>query len=487
MEQDMCRRSLFIFSFKIIAVRLILAASILLGYIHHVLPQYGQGYNASLIDKAERLKSVSSPKMVLLGNSNLSFGLESSLLQTRFGMPVINMGLHGGAGNAFHEEMAKIKVEKDDIYIVCHTDFADYDTMEDAMVVWTALENNYSLWNLLRWKDMRRMAEGFPVYLKKCLNLYALNTGNADVGGVYSRKAFNEYGDIEVYREGNINVQQNDVRVPEIDEITVNRLNELNAYLQKRGAVMLVAAYPIANGEMTADAEEFISFQKELARRLDCAVISNYVDYMIDYSYFYEPLFHLDSTGARLRTEQLIKDLERWREAPDRYKDADMSRDIYEDILSDAMLSHITDFHKYLSALKKAGDRYCVFLSMKETVSGSMDDTDKRMLKDLGVGAAVHNPQKGYIAVSDCGRVTEKKDDNLLELSGRLDSGPVYHMTSIRNDHGMDCSIILDGREYSKNQKGINMIVYSRETGRVLDSVSFDICLGEMRSVRNIE
>ena len=31
------------------------------------------------------------------------------------------------------------------------------------------------------------------------------------------------------------------------------------------------------------------------------------------------------------------------------------------------------------------------------------------------------------------------------------------------------------------------MIVYSRETGRVLDSVSFDICLGEMRSVRNIE
>ena len=180
MEQDMCRRSLFIFSFKIIAVRLILTASILLGYIHHVLPQYGQGYNASLIDKAERLKSVSSPKMVLLGNSNLSFGLESSLLQTRFGMPVINMGLHGGAGNAFHEEMAKIKVEKDDIYIVCHTDFADYDTMEDAMVVWTALENNYSLWNLLRWKDMRRMAEGFPVYLKKCVKLSALDTGNAE-------------------------------------------------------------------------------------------------------------------------------------------------------------------------------------------------------------------------------------------------------------------------------------------------------------------
>ena len=98
--------------------------------------------------------------------------------------------------------------------------------------------------------------------------------------------------------------------LPEINDTCVNRLNELNSYLKKRGATMVVAGYPIGKGEFTPPEEDFVSFRQELQGRLDCQVISDYRDYFFDYDYFYNSFLHLTTEGAKLRTEQLIKDLE---------------------------------------------------------------------------------------------------------------------------------------------------------------------------------
>ena len=49
-----------------------------------------------------------------------------------------------------------------------------------------------------------------------------------------------------------------------------------------------------------------------------------------------------------------------------------------------------------------------------------------------------------------------------------------YTITSVTDSNGWVNSIILNGREYSKDTKGINIVVYSNETHRILDTVSFD-------------
>lgn len=46
----------------------------------------------------------------------MAFGFQSEQIEEAFGLPVVNLGLHGGLGNAFHEEMAKINVCEGDIY-----------------------------------------------------------------------------------------------------------------------------------------------------------------------------------------------------------------------------------------------------------------------------------------------------------------------------------------------------------------------------------
>lgn len=67
-----------------------------IGFLLHLSPQYLGNYQASLIDKVERLESIQEPKIVLIGDSNLAFGIDSERIEEAFGMPVVNMGLHGG-------------------------------------------------------------------------------------------------------------------------------------------------------------------------------------------------------------------------------------------------------------------------------------------------------------------------------------------------------------------------------------------------------
>lgn len=279
-----------------------------------VMPQYRYSYTASLCDKIERLKSIDEPKIVLIGNSNLTFGVNSEILEEAFDMPVVNMGLHGSMGNAFHEEMAKVNLNEGDIIVVAHTEYSDHDKITDPVTTWLAVENHPQLWQLIRSKDIPDMYFSFPTYAKKALTLWASKEGNEqDLGTVYSRFAFNEYGDVAFERKTrSYTFTEKSVRVPKVNEICTNRLNELNRYVTDHGASLVIAAYPIAYGEFTPSAEEYVQFQTKLQEALDCTVISDYRDYFIDYDYFYDTEYHLTNEGADLRTRQLVYDLEQW-------------------------------------------------------------------------------------------------------------------------------------------------------------------------------
>ena len=461
-------------------IKLILFGGMLLCYMNYVLPQYDGGYNSSLVDKAARIESIDGPKIVLLGNSNLSFGIDSSLIEEQMGMSVVNMGLHGGAGNVFHEEMGKLNVCEGDIYVVCHTGYSDSDVIQDPMIVWTSIENHYDLWKLLRGKDIRPMIMEFPTYLKKSLDLFASGTGNIDGGYVYSRSAFNEYGDIALPREETFEFTE-DIVVPGINDITVNRLNELNRYLEARGATLLVAAYPVANGIFTADAQEFLDFQENLATQLECPVISNFVDYMFDYSYFFDTNVHLNSAGAKLRTEQLIADLKAWQNAESKSKDATFENDMYQDILSDVMLSHITDIKEYLETLNGGRNRYSIFLSADIETAEGLNETVFNLFREAGLAADMQDTIN-YLAVIEGEKFVEKSGYGSMELYGiTADQKVSYKMIHTEQNK---CSVILNGLEYSRQGEGINMVIYSNETGRVLDSINLNIYSDELAIVR---
>lgn len=144
--------------------------------------------------------------------------------------------------------------------------------------------------------------------------LYSSGEGNVDKGGAYSRSGFNEYGDCGVLRECEYTTEDPVAANGKLSDVAIERINDLNTYLSERGATLLVAGYPIGNGDVTDPPERFQQISDELGLRLDCDVISNFSDYMWDYSYFYDyNSIHLNTEGAKLRTIQLVEDLKVWK------------------------------------------------------------------------------------------------------------------------------------------------------------------------------
>lgn len=275
-----------------------------------VLPQYTGNYQASMVDKVNRLESIEGAKIVLLGNSNLAFGMNSAMVEENFRMPVVNMGLHGGVGNAFNESVARLNVHEGDIYVIFHDNFSDNDCIKNPELAWITIENHYELWGLLRMKDIPGMARAFPTYLHKCIDMWGSQTGNAEETNAYRRSAFNEYGD-NIYPRpaGEGEVDFSPVRINPISDVAAERINRLNSYLTERGAILVVAGYPVAEAETTPKREEYENFQSDLQEKLDCPVISDYNDYRMDKSYFYDSYLHMTDAGVSLRTNLFINDL----------------------------------------------------------------------------------------------------------------------------------------------------------------------------------
>ena len=125
--------------------------------------QNEQSQIASIVDKSDRLISMDQPCVVLLGNSNVRMGFQSELIEQELGMPVVNMGLTS-LGNSFLENLSKLNPMEGGLFVVCHTDFGDDDTLTHSLYMWTVVEFHMRLWPLLRWKDWAQISKAYPEY-----------------------------------------------------------------------------------------------------------------------------------------------------------------------------------------------------------------------------------------------------------------------------------------------------------------------------------
>ncbi|MCI8966540.1 MAG: hypothetical protein HFH75_02985 [Lachnospiraceae bacterium] len=274
--------------------------------------QYADNYNASLIDKVDRLESIDEPKIILVGNSNLAYGINSELIEESMGMPVANLGLHGGLGNKFLERIALLGINEGDLVIICHTDYSDKNELKQADLAWITLENHWELWKIPDAKMWGELLVALPDYTFNAMSLYLSGRGNQSSDEVYARKAFNVYGDNVSHREsGRYEIEDSSVTVPEINDECVKRINKLGEYCDTVGAKLVIAGYPIMVGEDTPNKDCYTLFQNELRDKMNCEIISDYEDYFFAKEYFYDGCLHMTNEGADLRTSQLIRDIEK--------------------------------------------------------------------------------------------------------------------------------------------------------------------------------
>ena len=142
-------------------------------------------------------------------------------------------------------------------------------------------------------------------------------------------------------------------------------------------------------------------------------------------------------------------------------------------------ISEITQIDDYLRHIKD--NRYSIFISAKDDAANRMKNSTKLLLKELGFKQKWDKAtmfRKSYIAVKTDDGITESSG-GVLDIEGRFrNKNEKYKIKSsgYKDKGGAKSSINIKGKEYAKNSRGLNFVIYDNDLQKVIDSVCFDTC-----------
>jgi len=303
-----------------LALAVLIPFGAVLGIAAFAKPVYGQTFLGELAPKYERLRAIDEPKVIVVGGSSVAFGLDSALLEANVGMPVVNFGLYATLGTKIMMDLSKANINEGDIIVLAPE--MDAQTLSLYFNAEATLQGIESNWGMLRYIDSDNHSDlvgGLYEYVTSKIKY--LRDGLLDPAGVYNRDSFNEYGDIVYERPYNTMLlgydptQTIDLTEELWDQEFVDYVNDYTAYCEKKGATVYFSFCPMNESAMASTTTEdtLFAFYSYLYNTLDCEVIGNVNDYIIEQDYFYDSNFHLNDSGVVLRTSLLAHDINRAR------------------------------------------------------------------------------------------------------------------------------------------------------------------------------
>ncbi|MBR5528638.1 MAG: hypothetical protein IKV97_06495 [Clostridia bacterium] len=278
-------------------------------------PQYDGTFLGEFAEKHERLKSTDDPKIILIGGSNLAFGVDSEKLAEYVGMPVVNYGLYASLGTKALLDMSEPHIKEGDIVVICpETNAQTYSLYYNGESMWQALDGDMSMIYDAGIDNFPKLVSTLPDFAGAKNSFY--KSGNKPkASGIYSKDSFNEYGDISVERKYNEMPGNYDsttlinISTEIIEDGFVDYLNDYAAKAERRGAQVFFSFSPMNASAVVSTKEQKREFYMTLGESLDFPIISDIDKYILSPAYFYDTNFHLNTRGAQLRTALLADDI----------------------------------------------------------------------------------------------------------------------------------------------------------------------------------
>lgn len=256
--------------------------------------------------KQKYLERAKSPKVILVGGSNLAFGVNSQLIEKSFGLPVVNMGLHAGLGLDYMISEVKNSIHKGDTIVLVpeyehfYTNSFTNHGKELAALVGV---NPVALRFINSPHQMISILQFIPTLFETIVS------GWRDNGTSYSSAAFNQWGDIERYPSNSQNNQgsiQISKLIGEIDKKSLYEISEFNDYCKSRGATMIFVYPAYAHSLYSENQKQILNLNSRILA-LRIKVISQPIDFVFPDNMFIDSGYHLGREGVKPRTEKLIE------------------------------------------------------------------------------------------------------------------------------------------------------------------------------------
>lgn len=270
----------------------------------------------ALIDKHTMLKSISSEKIILVGGSNVSFGMNSEELVKKYKKPVVNMAVHAGMGLEYIINDIKPFIKKGDRVILIpeyenfYTDNF-YGEMELVSVVFNIEPDSKQLLDQKQWLHLLKY---MPTYSAKKIKSYIpsllhKNSGEIDI---YHRNSFNQYGDAYIHwtlpNQPYFDAPQNNGR-EQVNEDVIQFLKDFKTFVVDKDAELVILP-PVIDQTSYDHQEMIINKIAEKLKNNGLAFAADPIAYRYPNSLFFNSYYHLNKTGVDKRTAQLINDLD---------------------------------------------------------------------------------------------------------------------------------------------------------------------------------
>lgn len=308
---------LCVFMLPIIAVAVIVFA---------LPPVYNDTFIGELGDKYELLKETDEPKIVIIGGSSVAFGIDSALMEEKLGMKVVNFGLYANLGTKLMLDLSRANINEDDIIIIAPEmstqTLSLYFNSETAM---QAIDGNPSMLRYID-KDNYEALVGASWRLAYEKLNYLVSGKRPENSGAYKKEYFNKYGDNVFDRPYNemttttnvidlsFRTDYTDGKETEYEEY-IDYINDYIRFASRKGATVYYSVCPMNEAALGEKNNEDViyGYYRNLVNSVNCKVISNVNDYIMDEGYFYDTEFHLNNAGVTVRTVKLIDDIKRER------------------------------------------------------------------------------------------------------------------------------------------------------------------------------
>ncbi len=262
-------------------------------------------YMYVILDKHAALARTQGRKMVLVGGSNIAFGVDSGLLEERLGQPVLNGGLTVEMGIKFMLRDIEPALAPGDTVLLMPEYAAFFGDMPDG-----GRTLAYTLASIYP-RGLARLDVGQFFHLlgfAPRIVRYMLRPRDGRAEEVYLRSGFDARGDMTAHlgREPHRTIEL-DRFSDRLDRKAVDVLEAFCARMEERGVACLFM-YPLYH-EASFDLNErsIRALQSALADRPRVKVLGTPEDFRFPDGLFFDTAHHPDARGRRERTLKMLE------------------------------------------------------------------------------------------------------------------------------------------------------------------------------------
>jgi len=273
----------------------------------------------SQIDKDSLLINTPSPRIILVGGSNLSFGINSQTIKDSLNLNPINTGVHASIGLIYMLDHTLDYIKAGDVVVVIpeYSQFFDNFAYGGEELLRTIFDvPSLKKTNKLRFQQIVNILPFLFKYIftKVKKEEYVIGIPNK----YYSRNSFNKYGD--VYKHWNMPnekvIPYNSINLnDQIDKDVVRALLNYQDTLLKRGARMYVS-FPSIQESSYKNCESSILLIEKVLRENSFKILGTSERYKFNDSLIFNTPYHLTKNGVDYRTELLIEDFKSYQKSP---------------------------------------------------------------------------------------------------------------------------------------------------------------------------